>query len=235
MGRKDSCRVSLTRVRVQKGTAIRIVKLGLPTGIQGMVVSLSNLLVQTSINSFGTAAMAGFGAYMKIDGFNVLPVISLGMAATTFTAQNIGAGKMNRVKKGIAVTIIMGIIYCVCIGTLLLTFRYRVIAMFNSDPDVIKYGVAAMTYFCPFYFLLSIVHSLTGTIRGTGNTIAPMCILLFSQCLFRMLWIWFVFPHFHVIQTIYVLYPVSWSVGVVLMSLYIVKTGLFQGRYSKAA
>lgn len=224
MRTKDSCRIYLKRIRMDKRTAGKIIKLGVPTGIQGMVISLSNLLVQSSVNSFGTIAVAGFGAYLKIDGFNVLPVISLGMAATTFTAQNMGAGKMDRVKKGMAVTLAMGIGYCICIGILLFTFRYQVVGIFNPDAEVIGYGVAAMRYFCPAYFILSIVHSLAGTIRGTGNTVAPMLIMLVSMCMFRMLWIWFVFPHFHVIRAIYMLYPLSWSSGAIMMMLYTVKT-----------
>ena len=102
MKSNDSYKVDLKKIKCHSKMAIRIIKIGLPTGIQNMVISFSNILVQASINSFGALAMAGFGAYMKIDGFNILPVMSFSMAVTTFVGQNYGAGKIDRVKKGIS-------------------------------------------------------------------------------------------------------------------------------------
>ena len=95
----EQYRVKLKQIRLDQKQAIRIIKIGLPTGFQNMVISLSNMLVQSSVNAFGPAAMAGFGAYMKIDGFNILPITSFSMAVTTFTGQNYGAGKFDRMKK----------------------------------------------------------------------------------------------------------------------------------------
>ena len=111
MRTKADYRVSLRRLRIQKNVAIRILKVGLPAGIQSMVISLSNVLVQSSVNSFGATEMAGFGAYLKIDGFNILPVLSISMASTTFVGQNYGAGKIDRVKKGMWVTLLIGLVY----------------------------------------------------------------------------------------------------------------------------
>ena len=115
MRTKADYRVSLRRLRIQKNVAIRILKVGLPAGIQSMVISLSNVLVQSSVNSFGATEMAGFGAYLKIDGFNILPVLSISMASTTFVGQNYGAGKIDRVKKGMWVTLLIGLVYTVCL------------------------------------------------------------------------------------------------------------------------
>lgn len=189
-------------------------------GIQNMVISFSNVLVQSSVNGFGAAAMAGFGAYMKIDGFNILPVMSFSMAVTTFTGQNYGAGKIDRVKKGMWVTLAMGFVYTVLTGVLLLTFADPLMRMFTKDAEVIAFGKQAMRYFCPFYFLLSIMHGLAGTVRGTGKSVPPMVILLTSLCLFRIIWIQFVLPLFSTIDGVFVLYPVSWAFGTVLMILY---------------
>lgn len=212
--------VSLGKIRVQKKMAVRIITVGLPTGIQNMVISFSNVLVQSSVNGFGAAAMAGFGAYMKIDGFNILPVMSFSMAVTTFTGQNYGAGKIDRVKKGMRVTLAMGFVYTVLTGVLLLTFADPLMRMFTKDAEVIAFGKQAMRYFCPFYFLLSIMHGLAGTVRGTGKSVPPMVILLTSLCLFRIIWIQFVLPLFSMIDGVFVLYPVSWAFGTVLMILY---------------
>ena len=212
--------VSLGKIRVQKKMAARIITVGLPTGIQNMVISFSNVLVQSSVNGFGAAAMAGFGAYMKIDGFNILPVMSFSMAVTTFTGQNYGAGKIDRVKKGMWVTLAMGFVYTILTGVLLLTFADPLMRMFTKDAAVIAFGKQAMRYFCPFYFLLSIMHGLAGTVRGTGKSVPPMVILLTSLCLFRIIWIQFVLPLFSTIDGVFVLYPVSWAFGTVLMILY---------------
>lgn len=216
-------KVTLKQIKIQKNMSLRIIRMGLPTGIQNMVISLSNILVQSGINSFGAIAMAGFGAYMKIDGFNILPVTSFGMAVTTFVGQNYGAGKLDRVKKGIWITILMGFVYTVATGILLLTFSGPVMKLFNPDSEVISYGQTAMKYFCPFYWLLSILHTLAGAVRGTGKSIPPMVILLISLCIFRIIWIETVLPHFSTISGIFVLYPVSWFIGTLLMVIYTLK------------
>ena len=194
--------------------------LGSPIDYQNMVISLSNILVQSSVNGFGADAVAGFGAYLKIDGFNILPVMSISMAVTTFTGQNYGAGKIDRVKKGMWVTITMGLIYTITTGILLLVFSDPLMRLFTNDDAVVAYGELAMKYFCPFYFILSIMHGLAGTIRGAGKSVPPMVVLLTSLCLFRIVWIQFILPTFHDIDGIFVLYPVSWAFGAALMVLY---------------
>lgn len=217
---KADYQVTLRNIKVHPKMASRIVRIGLPTGIQNMVISFSNVLVQSSVNGYGAAAMAGFAAYMKIDGFNILPVTSFSMAATTFVGQNYGAGKIDRVKKGMWVTLAMGVIYTLVTGGLLLAFQNPIMRLFTSDDSVVAFGVTAMHYFCPFYFLLAILHGLAGAVRGTGRSVPPMVVLLVSLCLFRVVWIQFVLPLFHNIDGIFVLYPVSWAFGAVLMVFY---------------
>lgn len=220
MRTNEDYRIQLRKVRIHKKMAADIIKIGLPTGIQNMVISFSNILVQSSVNSYGSSAMAGFGAYLKVDGFNILPVMSFSMAVTTFTGQNCGAGKIDRVKKGMWVTMVMGIVYTIATGCLILIFREPIMRLFTKDKTVMEYGIHAMYYFCPFYFLLSIMHSLAGTIRGAGKSIQPMVILLISLCVFRIIWIISVLPGFSTIDGIYVLYPLSWILGVILMTAY---------------
>ena len=213
-------RISLKSLRIHKAMALRIIQIGLPTGIQNMVISFSNILIQASINQYGATAVAGFSAYLKIDGFNILPVLSFSMAITTFIGQNYGAGKYDRMKKGMWVTLFMGIVYTVFTGILLLTFSGQIMRLFSEDVGVITYGQTAMRYFCPFYWILAILHSLAGTVRGTGKSIPPMVVLLVSLCLFRIVWIQLVLPYYTSIEGIFILYPVSWLVGAVLMILY---------------
>ena len=216
----DDYRVTAKEIKVHKKMAARIIKVGLPTGIQNMVISLSNILVQAGVNGYGATAMAGFAAYMKVDGFNILPIMSFSMAATTFVGQNYGAGKTDRVKKSMWVTLGMGVGYTVLTGVLLLAFQNPIMQLFTHDAEVVAFGCTAMHYFCPFYWELSILHGLAGTVRGTGKTIPPMVVLLVSLCVFRIGWIQWVLPFFRSIDGIFVLYPVSWGLGAVLMILY---------------
>ena len=216
----DMYQVRLKKVKWHKEMGIKIIKMGLPTGIQNMVISFSNILIQSSVNSFGAKAMAGFAAYIKIDGFNILPVMSFSMAATTFTGQNFGARRLDRVKKGMWVTLAMGFIYTIITGVLLLLFADQIIGIFTSDSEVIYYGTVAMWYFCPFYFLLSIMHEMAGTIRGAGKTVPPMLIILFALCVYRVIWVKLAVPHFDTIRGVFLSYPISWAIGAVLMVLY---------------
>ena len=214
---QDDYRVTAREIRVHGKMAVRIIKVGLPTGIQNMVISLSNILVQASVNGYGAAAMAGFAAYMKVDGFNILPIMSFSMAATTFVGQNFGAGKLDRVKKSLWVTLGMGVVYTILTGVLLLAFQDPIMHLFTHEEDVVAFGCTAMHYFCPFYFLLAILHGMAGAVRGTGRSVPPMVVLLISLCLFRVVWIQFALPFFAGIEGVFVLYPVSWGLGALMM------------------
>lgn len=217
---KSDYKLYIKELKINKDIAIKIIKIGLPTAIQNMVISFSNVLVQSSVNAYGATAMAGYAAYLKIDGFNILPVLSISMAVTTFTGQNVGANKLDRVKKGMYTALIMGIIYTVFIGAVLLLTSHTVLGFFTPDENVIKYGQIAMKYFCPFYFLLGILNILAGTVRGAGKGVPPMLILLFSMCVFRILWIKIALKFYDSIDGVFILYPISWVVGAVLMAIY---------------
>mgnify|MGYP002309684420 CR=1 FL=1 len=217
---EDVYKLKIKEIRCYDHLLSKIIRIGIPTGIQNIVISLSNLIVQTSVNSFGATVMAGFAAYIKIDGFNILPVMSFSMAATTFAGQNYGAGNIDRVRKGMRVTVAMGVIYCLCIGGILLLFSHPIIGVFSKDPTVIEYGVRAMWYFCPFYFILAIMHGLAGAIRGIGKSVPPMVIILISLCVYRVVWIQLAVPHIPTIDGVYMVYPISWLIGAILMIIY---------------
>lgn len=216
----EDYKMTLKKIKLHKESAKKIIRVGLPTGLQNTVISISNVLVQSGINGFGATAMAGFGAYLKVDGFNILPVLSFSMAATTFVGQNYGAGKIDRVKKGMWITLGMVTLYTIVTGALLLTFSHQIIRLFSADTAVIAYGADAMKYFCPFYFVLGILNCLAGTVRGTGKTMPPMIIMLISMCIFRIFWIQLALPRIGTIEGIYMLYPVSWAIGAAMMVLY---------------
>lgn len=198
----------------------KILRIGLPTGVQNIVISISNVIVQSTVNSFGAVVMAGFAAYIKIDGFNLLPVLSISMAATTFTGQNIGAGKLERVKKCMITSVAMGVVYTVTTGILLLAFAPQVIGVFTKNMDVVECGVYIMRFFCPFYWMLAILQILSGTIRGAGKTMETMFVFLISLCLYRIAWIWGAMTVRHSLDLLMMVYPTSWFVGAVLILLY---------------
>lgn len=217
---KSDYKLYIKDLKINKETAVKIIKIGLPTAIQNMVISFSNVLVQSSVNAYGATAMAGYAAYLKIDGFNILPVLSISMAVTTFTGQNVGANRLDRVKKGMYSSLIMVLVYTAFIGAVLLIFSHQVLGLFTHSAHVITYGQLVMKYFCPYYFLLGILNVLAGTVRGAGKGIPPMIILLFSMCIFRILWIKIALPFYSSIDGVFILYPISWLVGAILMILY---------------
>lgn len=215
-------RVSFRHIHIDGRMARSIIRIGLPTGIQNMVISLSNAVVQSSVNAFGADAMAGFGAYMKIDGFNILPVLSLSLAMTTFTGQNLGAGKVERVKKAMRLTLAIGLGYTAATGALLLAFSAPIMRLFTDDAAAVAFGQLAMRYFCPFYFLLGVMHILAGTVRGAGKSVPPMIIMLLSLCIVRIAWLKLIAPLYGTIDGVYIAYPITWAVGMGLMMLYAV-------------
>lgn len=217
---KSDYKLYIKDLKINKETAVKIIKIGLSTAIQNMVISFSNVLVQSSVNAYGATAMAGYAAYLKIDGFNILPVLSISMAVTTFTGQNVGANRLDRVKKGMYSSLIMVLVYTAFIGAVLLIFSHQVLGLFTHSAQVIMYGQLAMKYFCPYYFLLGILNVLAGTVRGAGKGIPPMIILLFSMCIFRILWIKIALPFYSSIDGVFILYPISWLVGAILMIFY---------------
>lgn len=217
---KSDYKLYIKDLKINKETAVKIIKIGLPTAIQNMVISFSNVLVQSSVNAYGATAMAGYAAYLKIDGFNILPVLSISMAVTTFTGQNVGANRLDRVKKGMYSSLIMVLVYTVFIGAVLLIFSHQVLGLFTHSAKVIMYGQLAMKYFCPYYFLLGILNVFAGTVRGAGKGIPPMIILLFSMCIFRILWIKIALPFYSSIDGVFILYPISWLVGAILIIFY---------------
>lgn len=214
-------KLKVKEVRFYENMVSKIIKIGLPTGIQNIVIAISNVIIQSGINSFGPVVMAGFASYVKIDGFNFLPLMSFSMAATTFTGQNIGAGKIDRVKKGMKVSLAMGMGYAMTTGVLLFNIAPYAMGIFTQDPEVVASGVYLMRFFCPFYWILAFIHVMAGTIRGTGKTLPPMVIILISLCLFRIIWIATVVPMIGELYGLVMVYPLSFVVGAILTILYV--------------
>lgn len=200
-----------------------IVAVGLPSGIQNAVVSISNVFVQTSINSFGTIAMAGCGAYMKVDGFVLLPAMSFSMAMTTFTGQNMGAGNYDRVKKGIKVGVCMSLGTVLAIVLILQVAAEPILNVFSTEPEVVAVGIQMMHVMSVGYLLVALSHAIAGVLRGAGLTKVSMFVMVGCWCVLRMLWINYVGKPMNSLEVVLMGYPVSWTCSTVLLILYMWK------------
>lgn len=212
--------VTLKKVKVKKAVLSEIIRLGLPSGLQNAIVSFSNVIVQTNINAFGSLAMAGCGSFTKIDGFVILPAMSFAMALTTFTGQNMGARKYDRVKKGSKIGCIMSCITTAVISITLYIVGPQVLAIFSDDPVVISYGLYMMHVLVPGYMFLALSHAFAGIIRGAGVTTVPMIVMVTCWCGIRMLWILTTVPMFHDIGFVFAGWPVSWCISAIWLFIY---------------
>lgn len=217
---KREYKVTLKKMRIHKHMLYEIVRLGLPSGLQNAIVSFSNVIVQTNINAFGSLAMAGCGSYTKIDGFVILPAMSFAMALTTFTGQNMGAQKYDRVRKGGKTGCIMSCITTIVISAILLIFGPQVLAIFSNDPVVIDYGLYMMHVLVPGYVFLALSHAFAGIVRGAGITTIPMIVMVTCWCGIRMTWILTAVPIFKNIGFVFAGWPISWLISAIWLFIY---------------
>ena len=209
-------RVNWRRIRFEGPMLRQVVTLGIPSGVQSSVVSLANVIVQANINAFGSAAMAGCGAYSKIEGFAFLPVTCFALALSTFVSQNIGARRFDRVRQGMKFGLICSPVLAELIGVAIFTLAPFLIALFNSDPTVVSFGVDDARTVSLFYCLLSFSHCCAGILRGMGRPVVPMAIMLCVWCALRITYIpvtVHVIPDIHVV---YWAYPLTWAISSVL-------------------
>lgn len=218
---KEIYKVQLRKIRFYDHLLSRILKIGLPTGVQSIVISLSNILVQSSINSFGATVMASYAAFNKIDGIILLPIMSISMAATTFCGQNFGACEVERVKKGMKTSVGMGTVYAVAAGAGMLIFGPYIIRIFTGEQAVIENGIYMMNLMYPFYWTLAIMNITIGAIRGTGRTMEGMAVSVFSLCVCRVIWIFTALRISHRLSILILGYPITWIIGAVIMLVYI--------------
>uniref|UniRef100_UPI004038C3D5 MATE family efflux transporter n=1 Tax=Roseburia inulinivorans TaxID=360807 RepID=UPI004038C3D5 len=173
-------------------------------------------------NAFGKMAMAGCGSYSKIEGFAFLPVTCFTMALTTFVSQNLGAKQYDRAKKGARFGVLCSIIIAELIGVVIYTAAPVLIAAFNSEPDVVHYGVMQSRTISLFYFLLAFSHCIAAVLRGSGNASVPMIVMLCVWCLFRVSYITVTVHFIPDIRVIFWAYPLTWSISsVIFLALFL--------------
>ena len=217
---KDSYRVELRRIRFHWDMLKRVVRFGLPSGVQNSIIAIANVVVQSNINHFGDAAMAGVGAYSKIEGFGFLPITSFTMAMTTFVGQNLGAGQIERTKRGARFGTITSVLLAELIGVAVFIFAPQLIAAFDTSPDVIAYGVDKARTSVLFYCLLAFSHAMASILRGAGKAVVPMSVMMICWCIIRVSFLAIAVPLTGSIQMVYWVYPLTWFLSSVTFLWY---------------
>ena len=207
-------RLQPKKLRITGREFLAIVQVGLPAGLQGSLFSLSNVLIQSSVNGFTSVAMAGNGAAGNLEGFVYTAMNSIHQAALTFASQNYGAGKYSRVRQTMWYCLGTVTVIGLGLGMLFLAFAPQLLSIYNSDPEVIRYGIMRMQVILPTYFLCGLMDTMVGQLRGVGYSVMPMIVSLTGACLLRIVWILTIFaqPQYHTLDVLYISYPLSWAV-----------------------
>ena len=220
MGTQEAYRVELCKIRFHKDILKNVVRIGLPAGLQSVMYSFSNILIQASINSFGTTAIAAWAAIGKIDGFIWMVMNAFGIAVTTFAGQNFGARQYDRMKRCTRVGLGMCLGTIIALSALLFIFRYQLLMFFTGDAEVVNIGAQFYLVLAPSYFTFVFIEILSGAIRGAGEALQPMLITCIGVCGLRVVWILLVVPYWHTMQMVAMNYPVSWVITAVIFVIY---------------
>ncbi len=215
MKREDACRLTLSKMRFHRRQIIRIIQIGIPAGIQGSLFSISNVIIQSSINSFGSVVMSGNAAAGNIEGFVYMSMNSFSQTAINFTARNYGAGKIDRLRKIMWLCLASVFVTGLTLGVTARFFGKSLLSIYIPDkPEDISYGLIRMTYICIPYFLCGLMDVTTGLLRGINYSVLPMIISVAGVCVFRIVWIYTVFriPEYHTLQSLYISYTISWTI-----------------------
>lgn len=205
-------RLELKKLRIHKSKLLEIIKIGLPAGMQGAVFSISNVLIQSSINSFGSTVMAGSTAASNIENFVYTAMNALYQTALSFTGQNVGGGKYKRIGKIMRICVLDVTAIGILLGGGAYLCGSTLLSIYTSDPQVIQYGLKRMMFVCLPYFLCGIMDTLVGSLRGMGYSIMPMIVSLTGACALRIVWIMTIFQMNPTLSTLFLSYPVSWFV-----------------------
>lgn len=233
--RTSTCvKLSFSCLKVDREMLSQIVRLGIPAALQMAITSFSNVFVQSYINYFDKYAMGGWTAYSKIDQLILLPMQSLALASTTFVGQNLGIGNEQRARKGVSTALFMSVASTVILMIPVMIFAPQAVWFFNKEPEVIEFGTLFIRWLSPFYVLSCVNQVYAGALRGSGNTKAPMVIMLLSFVGFRQLYL-FIMKNFisNTIVPIAMSYPAGWLVCSTVMFIYFRKANLSKGRVVK--
>ena len=210
----DEFKLSFKLLKIDREIFIRIMKIGIPAGLQGTLFSFSNVIIQSSVNTFGAITIAGNSAAQNIEGFVYTAMNGFAQGTLTFTSQNVGAQKYDRVKKLVLISEILVTAIGLVLGFSVILFDVPVLKMYSKNSMTIKTGADRLFIICSTYFLCGMMDVIGNIIRGFGHSVLPMIVTLAGACGFRILWIatFFQIPKFHTPKTIYYSYPLSWLI-----------------------
>ena len=215
-------RVDRKQIKFHRQPVQEILRIGVPAGIQSDMYTLSNLIIQTCINGFGTNTVAAWTAFGKVDGFYWMIIAAFGVSITTFVGQNFGAQKYKRVRKSVRTCLLMALGTTVLMSTLFVFGMQTMLRLFTNDPAVLELGQVMTHYMCPFYFTYICIEVLSGAIRGTGVSLAPTILTCMGVCVLRVIWIMVLVPLRPELSTVLISYPLSWTLtSVIFMGYYL--------------
>ena len=201
-------------LRIHKNKMLKILEIGLPAGFQGVLFALSNVIIQSSINSFGKDVMAGSAAAGNIENFTYFAMNAFYQAAISFTSQNMGAGKLKRIHRIVLIATGCAAVTGILLGNLSCLFGRQLLGIYSTQEIVIEEGIKRLYYIAAPYFICGIMDTMAGVIRGLGYSILPMIVSLLGACVLRIIWIqaFCPLPAFHYVENVYVSYPVTWTI-----------------------
>lgn len=211
--RQKEDQLELRKLRIERSLLGRILRIGIPAGLQFVTFDFSNILIQSGINSFGDITMAAWTAHGKTDALTWMVTGAFGVSITTFVGQNFGAQKYSRIRKGTWTCLAMGVVMVAALDALLLAFRTPILGIYTDNPEVIAVGSMVMLSIMPYEFLFMPIEVFAGTMRGVGNSLMPTLITGSCVCLFRVVWLMTAVRHWHSLKTLTLSYPLSWALA----------------------
>lgn len=215
--RNEKVRLKTSAIRIEKRDILKILRLGLPAGIQSMTITLSNLIIQYFINGFGTDTITAYTYYFRLENFTYMPVLAFGQAVMTFTAQNMGAGRMDRIKKGVFASAVISVLTVAAISFFLLAIGPTALGWFGKDKAVIAVGLEIIAISFPLYWLNSLIEVFGGAIRGMGYAFLSMIIVIGVICGGRIVLLNLFVARFHNVKVLTGVYPITWGIAAVFL------------------
>lgn len=218
---KDEFALHFKYLKIYPQILKRILKIGIPAGVQGIIFSFSNVVIQSTVNSFGAVCVAGNSACQSIESFIYISMNGISQASLTFSSQNMGCKKINRVKKSVAVSLLAVIFVGGLLGILALIFDDALFSIYTKNPQVVEAGKLRLFIICTTYFTCGLMDVMANSIRGMGYSFLPMVVTLIGACGIRLVYLFtvFTFPSVHSFRNIFISYPVSWIVTFLILSV----------------
>ena len=216
----DMYKLEWKKVRIDQRMLQRIVRIGIPAGMQSVMYNISNVIIQAGVNTLGTDNVTAWATYGKVDGLYWMMINALGISATTFVGQNFGAGRLDRVRKGAGACMVIGVVLTASVGVVLYNGGHLLVELFTTDLQVQAISMDLLHFMVPTFITYIAIEILSGTLRGVGDAWMPLVITGIGVCAVRVLWIMLVLPHYHTIIGAAFCYPLTWSLTTVAFVIY---------------